>query len=437
MIAALRSMRLSRTALAVVAAVSGLATALVISTALGRTDAQSAAIAALQHPPVVVHAAAYARPLPKPATAPVTDSPPPAVTPAAPAPAAPAPSPAPAPSGGSGGVSTTTTSSTTTTTSSTTTTPATPQHKVGHVFVIALSTPSFDAVFGAQSIAHYLNGTLVRRGTLLGGYETLGRSELPDYLAMVSGQAPNAATRGNCATYSEFPANTSPSKTGEIPGDACVYPNTIITLADQVTSAGHTWKAYIDDMGPATCAHPNSDAPDVGSLPRTGADYDTRHNPFIYFHSLLDLGGCSTDDVSLDALTHDLHSQSTTPTLSFIAPRGCDDAATTTCADGQPAGLAGEDAFLRTWVPAVLGSPAYKRDGVLIITVALAGSAPAGGPVPTGTLVLSRFAATGKTIATTYNPYSVLRSVEDLLGYTPLAHAQHAKSFVGEALPGA
>ena len=305
------------------------------------------------------------------------------------------------------------------------------------MFVIALSTSSFEAAFGAQSVARYLNGTLRRRGTLLGGYETLARSELPDYLAMISGQAPNVSTRGNCTTYSEFPANTNPDAKGQIPGDGCVYPNTIITLADQVTSAGHTWRAYVDDMGPATCAHPNSDAPDVGGLPRTGPDYDTRHNPFIYFHSLLDLGGCSSNDVSLVTLTHDLRSQSTTPAFSFIAPRGCDDSAVTTCADGQPAGLAGEDAFLRTWVPKVLSSPAYRHDGVLIITFALAGSAPAGGPVPTGTLVLSRYATAGKTVATAYNPYSLLRSIEDLLGYKPLAHAQGAKSFVAGVLPGA
>ena len=32
-----------------------------------------------------------------------------------------------------------------------------------------------------------------------------------------------------------------------------------------------------------------------------GSDYATRHNPFIYFHSLLDLGGCSSNDVGIAA----------------------------------------------------------------------------------------------------------------------------------------
>ena len=74
-----------------------------------------------------------------------------------------------------------------------------------------------------------------------------------------------------------------------------MYPNTIITLADQVTSAGHTWKAYIEDLD-RNCVHPNSDALDNVPLPCAGPQYATRHNPFIYFHSLLDLGGCDNGD---------------------------------------------------------------------------------------------------------------------------------------------
>ena len=74
------------------------------------------------------------------------------------------------------------------------------------MFVIALTTGSYRAAFGPGSVAHYLNGTLRRRGTLLSGYRTLGDTELPDYLAMVSGQAPNADTRSDCAIYSEFPS---------------------------------------------------------------------------------------------------------------------------------------------------------------------------------------------------------------------------------------
>jgi hypothetical protein len=429
MIARLREVRLSRLALAVVAAISGLATAFVIATALGRTPAQSAAAVALRHPPVVVHVAADpAQPAPEAA----------AVTPADPSPAA-LPADTSADGGGASRAPPATSSTTASTdpgetTTTTAATPTAPQHKVGHVFVIALSTTSFEAAFGQQSAARYLNAKLRPRGTFLGGYETLARSELPDYLALLGGQAPNADTLGGCSTYAEFPPKVNPAADGQVPGTGCVYPNTITTLTDQVTAAGHTWKAYIEDMD-RSCVHPNSGALDNVPLPGAGPQYATRHNPFIYFHSLLDLGGCDTGDVSLDELKPDLRSSSKTPTFSYLAPRGCDDAVFATCPDGQPAGLAGEDSFLRKWAPAILGSAAYKHDGVLIVTFALTGATSPGGPAPTGALVLSRFATAGKTVSSTYNPYSVLRSIEDLLGYDPLAHAKSARSFVSAVLP--
>ncbi len=58
-------------------------------------------------------------------------------------------------------------------------------------------------------------------------------------------------------------------------------------------------------------------------------------------------------------------------------------------------------------------------------------------PVRTGALILSPLAAKGRTLSGAYGPYSVLRTIEDLLGYTPLVHAKSAHSFAKTALPGA
>ncbi len=304
------------------------------------------------------------------------------------------------------------------------------------MFLISLTTPSYTDAFSTTSVATYLNHTLVPKGTLLSGYETLGLTALPDNLALLSGQAPNADTRGQCATYAEFPSSAKPASNGQVPGDGCVYPNTIITLADQVASAGETWKAYIEDMGSQPCIHPNSDAVDNVVLPFAGAEYATRHNPFIYFHSLLDLGGCASNDVALTKLTKDLGKASATPTLSYLGPRACDDAGSASCPDGTPAGLAGEDAFLKTWVPKILASPAYKQDGLLVITFAIAGApTTTGGGAPTGTLLLSRYATPGKTVSATYDPYSVLASIESLFGFDRLVHAHGAPTFLSTALP--
>ena len=104
------------------------------------------------------------------------------------------------------------------------------------------------------------------------------------------------------------------------------------------------------------------------------------------------------------------------------------------CPADQPVAIAAENAFLRLWVPRILASRAYKANGVLIITFAGAGTTHTGKAVRTGALVLSRYARRGTRITTTYTPYSLLRSVEGMLRYTPLAHAAAAKSFAHAVL---
>ncbi|MGO9753008.1 MAG: hypothetical protein ACLP22_16170 [Solirubrobacteraceae bacterium] len=526
MIRALREIRLSWPAFAVVAGASILASALVLSSALGRTPAQSAALAALHSRPDVIRlpttqpspagggpAAASAGS----ASASVAGNTGSAVAESAGASGADsAGSDAGTDAGATDGAAATDTSTTGTTTSTTTTTASSTLPKVDHVFLIALSTRSYATVFGARSAAPYLR-SLEPKGALLSGYESLDGSELPDYIAMVSGQGPNPDTHAGCPTYSEFAEGTAARANGLVDGAGCVYPETALTIGDQVTASGHVWKAYIADMGSTPCVHPNSGAADDVGLPGTQPGYDTRHNPFIFFHSLLDLGDCENDDVDLGQLSHDLAKRSRTATFSFIAPGGCADAAvvasgarsdgaaraastlsvdssaltttsalttgtvttattttpttaaastttttppattptattptttsttttatTTTpasttpaaagsCQPGQPIAVAAENAFLRAWVPKILDSAAYKEDGLLVI--ALAGDSA--GPVRTGALVLSPDIHGGKTLTRAFTPYSLLRSTEDLLGYTPLAHAASAASFAATLL---
>jgi phosphatidylinositol-3-phosphatase len=462
MIRRLAQVRVSRLQLGLVALASAIATVLVaVEGTPGETPIQAEVLAALHHRGVVVHDAGGTG-----GAASGTG-----VSDPGPSPGASAPTLAPgadptAEAGGSTAASTGDYGSSASgiAAGSTTTDSTTPAktYKVKHVFVISLSTTSYAGAFGQGSVAQYLNRTLVPKGTLLRGYRSLGDSELSDQLAMVSGQAPNADTSANCATYAEFPASAKPNAAGLVPGAGCIYPDTALTIGDQVTGAGKVWKAYIEDMGSSTCVHPNSGALDDAEPPGAGSDYDTRHNPFIYFHSLLDLGDCSADDEALTQLSGDLGSASNTPAYTFVAPGLCDDSSQTLCASGQPGGLAGEDAFLKQWVPAILRSSAYKHGGALIITFTISTPADAGGtgttglsgstgptgstaptapapgpghPVQVGALVLSPYTVGGRTVSTKYDPYSVLRSVEDLFGFTPLGHAKQAKTFLSSALP--
>jgi hypothetical protein len=428
----LRAVRLTLPQLSAVAAASAVATALILINATGSAGLQSAVLASLNRG-VVIHRSIPAVPPVQAAAAPVAS-----VQASNPSPSTPAAAVAPTSSSSSGSQasSSAAAASTTTTTQSATPTPKT--SKVKHAFVIALSTTGYAAAFGPRSPARYLNEKLVPKGTLLANYWSLGRSALPDYLALAGGQAPNPDTRGECASYTEFPASAAKVTNAQVPGAGCVYPNTVTTIADQVAGAGKVWRAYLEDMGQTSCVSPASGAVDDAPPPHAGSQYDTRHNPFIYFHSLLDLGGCATGDVALDQLPPALRTERNTPSFSYVAPGLCEDASAPSCPGGAPGGLAAEDAFLKLWVPRILASAAYKRDGALMIVFTPPKSASgigAGAPIRTGTLVLSRYAAAGRKLTKRYDAFSVLRAVEDLFGYTPLVHAKSAKSFAAAALP--
>ena len=97
--------------------------------------------------------------------------------------------------------------------------------------------------------------------------------------------------------------------------------------------------------------------------------YATRHNPFVYFHSLIDSPACDANVVDFVRFDVDLAAIETTPNFSFITPNVCHDGHDKPCVDGQPGGLVSADQFLSELVPKILDSPAYRTDGMLIITL--------------------------------------------------------------------
>src|SRR5712691_9962270 len=73
-----------------------------------------------------------------------------------------------------------------------------------HVFVIVLENKGFDETFGTDSPAPYLSRELVGRGQLLRQYHAIGHLSLDNYVAMVSGQGPNAVTQADCPLFLDF-----------------------------------------------------------------------------------------------------------------------------------------------------------------------------------------------------------------------------------------
>jgi len=65
---------------------------------------------------------------------------------------------------------------------------------IRHVFVLLLENQSYGVTFGSQSPASYLARALPARGALLTQYYAIGHASLGNYIALISGQAPNLAT---------------------------------------------------------------------------------------------------------------------------------------------------------------------------------------------------------------------------------------------------
>lgn len=289
---------------------------------------------------------------------------------------------------------------------------------IKHVFLISLASPGYEAAFGSDSQMPYLSGTLRPQGVLLSNYSLLSEASVANGVAAISGEQPTPATQADCPVY-----------------EKCLYPVETLTLADQLGSARFTWHAYLEGMSdgsgkPANCVHP---APGAVEAAVPGG-YSPRLNPFVYFHSLLDLGDCAGNDVPGAELTKDLKTVDSTAGFSYIAPNLCNAGFPGQCPEGTPDGAAAADAYLARVVPEILASPAYERDGLLIVAFGAAAPAaaePTAAPLPTslkvGALLASPLAAPGSTDATHYNPYSLLRSTEDLFGLEPLGAAAGAK----------
>jgi phosphatidylinositol-3-phosphatase len=297
--------------------------------------------------------------------------------------------------------------------------PAPTGPNVGHVFVINLENKNYDKTWGKASAAKYLNGTLVPQGMLLTQYFGTSHASLGNYITQISGQPSNPETNGDCITFTEYRN-----------GKGCVYPTSVKTIADQLGDVGKTWKTYQEDMS-TPCRHPTIGQVDPTLVARRGDMYATRHNPFVYFHSIIDAPACRQNVVDLKALDTDLASADATPNLVYITPNLCHDGHDTPCVDGQPGGLVSADTFLETWVPKILGSPAYAANGLLVITLdeadadssACCGQKAGAGGGRVGALLISPRIKAGRTNPTPYNHYSLLCSIEDVFALPHLAGA--------------
>ena len=165
-------------------------------------------------------------------------------------------------------------------------------------------------------------------------------------------------------------------------------------LGSELTTAGVSWRAYMEGLTSAGCLS--------SPLP-----YDPGHNPFAFYG-----GQCPRNVVPLTDLAPDL--AGSTPRFSWIGPDRCHDMHDCTLAVG--------DSWLGGVVAQVTTSEAWKTNGVIFITWD-----EDGGDAGNNVLALVIASGVGHRVSTRmYTHYSLLATVEELLGVGRLGEAESA-----------
>ncbi len=240
-----------------------------------------------------------------------------------------------------------------------------------HVAVIVMENEEYGEVIGSSS-APYVNG-LARRYALARSMYAIGHPSLPNYLALTAG--------------STFDINSDCT-------DCSVQATSIV---DQLERARVSWKAYMEDL-----PHPCFTGASSG-------DYAKKHDPFVYYTRVAgDRGRCG-HVVPLTQLHRDERAHAL-PTFIWITPNLCHDMHDCDPATG--------DRFLARLVPALLRGLGHR--GLLFLTWDEGSSddgccrLASGGHV--ATIVAGPGARPGARMSTPADHYSVLQTIEDLLG---------------------
>jgi phospholipase C len=123
--------------------------------------------------------------------------------------------------------------------------------------------------------------------------------------------------------------------------------------------------------------------------------------------------GTVTAGALADDLAHD-----TLPRFAFLTPNLCN--------DEHDCSLATGDAWLSTWVPGILGSPAYRAGGTALFVTYDEDDNSANNRIYTVAVAPSVPPGTSSDAA--FDHYSLLATMEDLLGLGRLGHAAAATS---------
>jgi hypothetical protein len=244
--------------------------------------------------------------------------------------------------------------------------------------VIVMENHEYADIIGSGS-APYINSLAGRYGLATGMY-AITHPSLPNYLALTGG-----ATFGIDSDCTDCSVGAA-------------------SVVDQLEQAHLSWRAYMEDL-PRSCF--------------TGAgagDYAEKHDPFAYYTRVTDDPARCANIVSLGRLAADERNR-TMPSFAWITPNLCHDMHDCSVSTG--------DRFLAGLVPALLR--ALGPRGLLFLTWD-EGSSDAGccrlasgGHIVT--IVAGAGARSHARLATPTDHYSVLQTIEDVLGTARLRGA--------------
>ncbi len=247
-----------------------------------------------------------------------------------------------------------------------------------HVAVIVMENEEYSDVIGARSTP-YINRLASRSGLAQNMY-AISHPSLPNYLALTGGS------------------------TFGIDSDCTGCSVSASSLPDQLEQKGLSWKAYMEDL-PSPCF--------------TGAgagEYAKKHDPFLYYQDIAGRPARCSRVVALPQLKAD-ETARRLPSFLWITPNLCHDMHD--CDRGTG------DRFLAGLVPSLLR--ALGRRGLLFITWDEGTSdsgccrLASGGHI--ATIVAGGGARAGARLRTPVDHYSVLQTIEDLLGLRRLRGA--------------
>jgi hypothetical protein len=256
-----------------------------------------------------------------------------------------------------------------------------------HIFIILLENSEESEIMGNPDLP-YIN-LLASQYAVSDNYYAITHPSLPNYLALISGHT--FGIDQDCIDCFQNEPN----------------------LADTLEAKGKTWKSYQEDM-PQPCF---LDA-------FVGHEYVIRHNPFAYFQNVRTNPDRCKRMVPLTQLDEDLRSGDV-PDFAWITPNLRHDGHDP---ESKPVDA---DRWLTTFVPKILASDAYKKDGMLIITWdegstkhTCCGLTSQGGQIPL--IVASAAGPHGYHSTIEGRHYSLLRTIEDLWGLDHLGHTNDA-----------